>query len=123
VLRKFALRSEHVGHAFNERKPLAFQEGIRTRLAVKLRQLRLEIERIQVRRRPCEVNVNDPLCSGGKMGARAFHGGFASGSAEQRVEGDATETGHAGLEEKAACLKFDGRASEKFRGGHGISSC
>src|SRR5262249_30711913 len=109
ILRETALRSEHVRHAFDERKPFAFEKRIRTRLAVELGKLRFVIERVQVGGRAREMNINDAFCFRGKMWPRCLRRRLGrKGAAEERVEGNAANTSHAGFEKKPARLKLNG---------------
>jgi hypothetical protein len=120
---ELALRPEHVRHAFNEREPLAPEKRIRARLAIELHQLGLVVEGFKMRWRAREVDVYDAPGLGGMMRAWPFYVARFPGGVpgEQRVEGDAADARHAGLQEKAARLKLDGRAAEEFRGVHGIA--
>ena len=60
-------RSEHHGPTFDERKPFAIKDLVRTRLQVMLDQRRLPVKKILLRRRSAHVQVDDPLGFGGMM--------------------------------------------------------
>src|SRR5262249_8370201 len=114
ALGELALRPEHVWHPFDKRKPFALKKRVRTWFAVELFQFPLEVECLQMRWRASKMDINHPLCFSGKICMGRFARGWSAGepTTKQRVEGNAADASHAGLEEKPPCLKLDRRTVE-----------
>ena len=110
VLRELHLRPEHFRHALDERETLPFDERVRANLTVELREFGFEIERLHLRRRAREMDVNYTLrlCR-----VRELRRGRASLRAEQRTQRHAADAGRARLEKEAPCYLLDGDAMER----------
>ena len=65
--RELVRRAQQLRMPLDEREPLALEEFLRARLAVALRELRLVIEQLQLRRAAGHVQENDLLGPGRKM--------------------------------------------------------
>ena len=66
-LMKGILRAQQLGHAADEGKALAGQEGSRAVLAIELGQFGFVIEEFQLARRAGHVQIDDALGAGGKL--------------------------------------------------------
>ncbi len=58
VLLKRRLRPQHLRHALDEGKPLPLQQRLGAVLPIQLLQVRLEVEQLQLRRRPRHMQEN-----------------------------------------------------------------
>ena len=83
VLAKLVRRTQQLGHSLDEREALASNHVFGNRLTVELLQLRLGIEKVDLRRTP--VHIEDDDVAGARRKVRARGGLGRLGGAEQVV--------------------------------------